>query len=232
MSDHTLRRLGREARGGDLGARVEWIANRLRSGELSRRRASLAAFLGDEAAAAALGQVDEPQPEPAGTVDAYRDVRRWLREVGTYGQDVAVRVALALAQPALETVVLAGEREAGRMALDTAAQWLRQPSDGMQIACQRAGDLATTTAADASPSIGPRPASYHALTACGLAAYAASSAVGGAAADGCFGCARHATLALVGAGALEPSETPAGKVLHPELRARVEHELIAWAVGG
>ena len=148
---------------------LEWIANRLRSGELSRRRASLAAFLGDEAAAAALGQIDEPQPEPAGTVDAYRDVRRWLREVGTYGQDVAVRVALALAQPALETVVLAGEREAGRMALDTAAQWLRQPSDGMQIACQRAGDLATTTAADARPSIGPRPASYHALTACGLA---------------------------------------------------------------
>jgi len=231
VSDRKLRRLGRDARGGDLAARVELLANRLRSGELERRRASLAAFLGDEAAAVALDQFDEPTPEPAGTVDAYRDVRRWLAEIGHYGQDVAVRVALALAEPTLDACEVPGERRAARMALDAAVEWLARPSHGQQIVCQRAGYLATTTAADSSPAIGPRPAAYHALTACGLAAYAAGSAVAGAAGDGCFGCARHATLALVGVGSLDPSDRPAGKVLHPELRARVERELIRWAVG-
>ncbi|MEZ6188480.1 MAG: hypothetical protein R3F62_26200 [Planctomycetota bacterium] len=231
MSDQRLRRLGRDARGGDLGARAELIVHRLRNGELERRLASLAAYLGDEAAAAALGQLDEPFPDPPTTVDAHREVRRWLRELGRYGQDVAVRACVILAEPCLVALDVPGERQIAQVALDAAREWLARPSDGQQLVCNRAGDLATTTAAESNPAIGPRTASYHALTACSLTAYAAGSAVGGSAADGSFGCARHATLALLAVGELAPEETPAAKVLHPVLRQRVAAGLIAWAVG-
>jgi hypothetical protein len=94
--DDRLRRLERRAGGNDLEARTRLVSQRLRAGQLSLEHARLAAYLGDEAARAALGEDAPP------SASDLADLRVWLEHLRGYGTEVVLRAARAAADVALQ----------------------------------------------------------------------------------------------------------------------------------
>lgn len=90
--DERLRRLEREAARGDGQAAAQLLVERLRRGELTRRELELRAYLGDAAAAGALG------PEAPSGGD---DLRLWVDGLAQWDPWLSVRAALIAARVAL-----------------------------------------------------------------------------------------------------------------------------------
>jgi hypothetical protein len=87
--DAERRRLDRESAAGDPDARARLLVARLRAGDLTRERLTLAAMLGDPAARAALAP--EAPPEEVGTAMGA------LLALKPFGPSAFARAALALA---------------------------------------------------------------------------------------------------------------------------------------
>ena len=113
--DQRQRELERRALQGDAEAETQLLLQRVRAGELSGERWRLAAHLGHLGACGAQGI------QPFATRSA-RKLKRWFKEISTYGCEASVRAALALPSP---TVKLRAERS--QQALDGLERWLLDP---------------------------------------------------------------------------------------------------------
>jgi len=149
MADDRLRRLEREAAGGDPEARARLLRERARSGELPRERLGLAAWLGDPAAAAALGPEAPAPPEEVG---------RWAAGAARFGQEAFVRLGGAALRRVLSGRPAGASREAAERVLAASDAWTACPCCEHAEAARRAADaeqppnLLTTFAMRANPS--------------------------------------------------------------------------------
>lgn len=135
MADERLRRLGRQAAAGDVGAAASLLRERARLGEVPPLGLEVAAFLGDPAARAAV--VAPPAPPP--------DDAAWAAGLARFGRPLLVRAAVAagrLLLPLFEEG-LPGDPRA-RRAVEAAAIWLDCPCE----TCRTDARLASEDAAE------------------------------------------------------------------------------------
>ncbi len=121
MPDLRLRRLERQAAGGDAHAGAEVLRARLRQGALELGRLRLAAHLGDTRASAALGDPDQVP---------FESLELLLRRAAIFGQEPWVRASLAAAFVAVdvwEAPTPSAKRGAEGL-LGAASTWVDSPS--------------------------------------------------------------------------------------------------------
>jgi hypothetical protein len=95
MADLELRAAERRYRAsGTVADEATWLRARVRSGELSPARLTVAALAGRSAARLVLGDAAPPGPTPATWRDP-RAVRGWAAHLAAAGPDVALAAALA-----------------------------------------------------------------------------------------------------------------------------------------
>lgn len=151
MADARLRALEREATRGDGVAGARLLLERVRLGALEPSRLRLAAYAGDARARLALGP---------GAPVAPAEPKAWVLGFESWGQEVCVRAASAVARAALP--LWEGRRasvvdDRPREALEAIDAWLEQPCVARALECRsRAEELwaEVPDAPDAWPVIG------------------------------------------------------------------------------
>lgn len=122
VTDERLRGLEHRARAaGEPEAAAVFLIERVRAGTLPEARLALAAFLGDRGAVIAARGMGLVLP---GEADA--DYGRWLRVIGGWGLQTAVRAAVAMARDALQRGGLDDPRLSGLVRALSA--WCDEPS--------------------------------------------------------------------------------------------------------
>lgn len=227
MADERQRRLERAGAAGDPEAAAAALGERVRRGELPRERLELAAYLGDPAAARALGAAAPPTFAPSRNQGgAWRDAtphlwEQWIRGLATYAPEAPL---LAAAAALRETLSVADPKLVGRLGelLELVAACAREPT-AERVAPIRAASAARTlrlygTGAAAAVEAGVAHAISWAERKSGLAA-SLSAAVEAA---------NHAGEALAEAAGASSSQAPDEVFLR--LHAAVQEALVPWAL--
>lgn len=141
MSDERRRRAERDAAGdgGDEAAARDLI-ERLRSGELTRERVALAAYLGDRASCLALDAGPRAEVVTPGA---------WARGLAAFGREAEVRAAIAVAWVVLPewegdevSEWVAGRRALVRAAIEAAEAWVLEPTPEAEHRAEQASSSA------------------------------------------------------------------------------------------
>lgn len=144
MGDERLRRLEREA-ASDPMAHTRWLRERLRAGALTEQDLRLAGYLGDVAAADAVGE----RPYPPGV----RDLQARLVGLYDFGLEVALRAQVALARTFLPQ--FEADRPGDRRphaALEAVEAWIACPCEEHAGPCVLAAEPALAAARTATRS--------------------------------------------------------------------------------
>lgn len=166
MGDLSRRALRHAAEAGDLESQARLLVERLRGGELTEAGLRLAAALGDQGAALALGV------EAAAVTDDLRELLELLDAIGK--AKYLVRAAVAGAERVLPQWVAVSADPTPRWALEAALAWYRCPCGQHRDAAREAGDRAEEATLDLPP--GPANDPYSSACASAAARSAADAA--------------------------------------------------------
>lgn len=149
MADERQRELERKASAGDVEAEAKLLLERVRSGDLTEERLKLAAYLGHEPAAVAVGIAASPFPPT-------QDIRRWLAAAPHLGELGLWRAALATIE-ATEGACGVRVSDGGPtiLALTTdAEQWVLELTRERPPSCQGHVGTAHAIVGDGIPLLG------------------------------------------------------------------------------